>query len=194
MRLAAALVTTLFIAGCGSQPIPEAPSAYLEDAVGDAEPRYDIVRANLTEFNGSLVLRLEIRNYAKGLPLFDARIDTSLGEFYARLLLEPSGERPEQGRWIGDDRVETIEPCWIPSFPTDENSPGPWLIFIEFLNNRTGFDRGPGGTIRSLSVETMDANGTVRDTAVHESEFRVGGGPNPYGESCPLIEERRRLA
>jgi hypothetical protein len=193
MRRAALLAILLLLAGCGSKPAPTVPDVYLVDASGDAAARYDIVRANFTELNGSLALRIEIRNYAEGLPLVDARIGTSLGDYYARLVIEPTRVRAEQGRWVGDERRDPIEGCWFRSLPTNPDSPGPWWIFLEFLHNRTGFESG-GGTVRSLTMVTMDENGTQQDSAEHLGEFRVRGGPNPYAPDCPMNNERRALA
>ena len=193
---ALALVSLILLAGCNyTQEVP-LPGRYLTDDDGDAEPRFDILAANFTELNGSLVLRLTIKNYAEGMPLFDAVVSTTSGDHFARVVYDPtrSGNlkaKAESGRWDGGQAVDVYEACWLPNFPTDPEDPGPWWIFVELLHDRTGL--ADGGSVTGLSVQTHDIEGPTEDEAVHEEEMPVRGGENAYADRdppCPLFHER----
>lgn len=199
------------LAGC-HQPPPVSPTPrdvpYLTDAAGDAPPRYDILSANYTELSGSLVVRIDIQNYADGLPLFLVRFNatpTSLPdsqEFFARVVPDPS--RPtspqvsaEAGRVRRDPegiRFEEVHAtCWTRSQPSSATGTD-WRLYIELLHNRTGLSAG--GTLQDLYVETRDLAGTEQDQAERRQVLPVAGGPNPYlGRSpeCPLQHERANL-
>lgn len=201
----ASAVLLLLLPGCASTAGPP-PSTYLVDARGDASPRYDIVRANFTELNGSLVLWIEMDNYAAGLPLLEARAraETPGGatEMYAWIQPDPGKTsapqvRVEVGRVLHGAFAPGHETCWIPSHPIQADDPGPWYILIDLLHNMTGF--ADGTTVRDLRLRTTDPNGTLQDEAKHRGSFRVEGRPNPYVDLrppqawCPLLHEGRRL-
>lgn len=202
-RLVAVLLLVLPTAGCAQAPPP--PERYLVDAENEAPARYDIVRANFTELNGSLVLWIELRNFAEGLPLLEARIPAKDGathaEVYVRLRADP-GRRTlpqataEVGRMMGDAYGTPNETCWIPSQPADPRE-RPWFLVFDLLHNMTGFDGG--ATITSLRLSTSDPNGSQMDEASHDERFHVEGRANPYAENgppaswCPLLNEGRRL-
>lgn len=192
--VAVLLALVLPLAGCSGRPAPPpaGPGPYLTDDVGDAEPQYDLVEARWFELNGSLALRVQVKDYTKGLPLVEARMTTDDASFYVRLLLDPSKPAPpkvraETGSFKGDQHRPKGPACWFPSFPTRSGSDEPWWIVLEFLDNVTGLEGG--GHVRGLAVTTADTQGNEKDRAERAATLAVQGRPNPY-EDCPLGHER----
>lgn len=194
-------VFLLLAAGCTS-PTPEAPpftspasSRVLVDAIGDAAPSYDIIALDLFELNGSVAVRLEVKNYATGFPLFEARFTTTAGDHFVRLVYDPTIRqgtqvRAESGPIVEGERRDPGVACWFPSLPTDRTSPDPWWIVTEILHNRTGLENG--GRITSITVDTSDTEGRPQDHAEARPDFAVKGGANPH-QDCPLNHERGRV-
>lgn len=187
------------LAGCVERDAADSGREYMVDASGDAEARFDIVAANLTELSGSLALRVHVRNYADGLPLFEAHLDTSAGEHFARLVPDPSRTvspqvRAESGRLASPAPSDAYETCWFRSHPSQVDADEPWWLFIEFLHNETGLEQG--GTVYRLTLVTRDAAGADQDTAGATRDFPVAGGSNPYAGAtppCPLLNQRHEL-
>lgn len=204
--LGTAILVLLLVSGCARAPPAAQVEDYLVDAQDDAPPRFDILRANFTELNGSLVLWVQIQNYAEGLPLLEARMHArtaaGAGEVYARIVRDPEKRTlPQVATHVGRMEDGTFGPgtetCMIPSMPVDRQGAGPWYVLVDLLHNMTGFDHG--AKVSDLRLRALDANGTVRDEASHTQTFAVRGGPNPYAEYrpprywCPLANEGHRL-
>lgn len=196
MRLGVAVGVVVIVAGCSS---PKLSPFELVDARGDAAPRFDLLRANLTELPGSLALAVEVANFAEGLPFFEARLEHSAGVHYARLVPDPTRAqapqaRAETGRWADGQRLDASDACWFPSFPGRANGAGPWLLVVELLHNRTGL--ASGDHVLALGISMMNETGVVQDEGSHRGAFRVGGGSNPYLSrvpDCPLFQHRERF-
>lgn len=204
MRRAAGIVLGLvLVAGC-LRPSPAPPEeifpVFVVDDLGDAEPRYDIQMANFTELSGSLVVRIEILNYAEGLPMVEARLKTTAGDHFARLVPDPTKPtepqvRAEAGRLEGDERLDVYETCYLRSHPSRTDAPGAWYIFLELLHNETGL--AEGGEVSRLDLTAADVEGSVKDEAGMDGAFFVAGGANPYAAgdpNCPMANEQGRLS
>lgn len=198
MRSATLLAFIVLVAACvKAPPVPtDSPISSNPETSGDAPARFDILFADLRELNGSIVVRIQIRNYADGLPLTEARLTTDSGTFFTRLVEDPARPstpkvRAETGIYVADRHEDSVPACWFPSFPLNPQSSGPWWIFLEVPHNRTSL--ADGGVIHRLAVMTRDENATLRDEAVTLQSFPVRGGANPYTDRdppCPLHHER----
>lgn len=196
----------ILASGCANKGYGDDPQrtvqpgqAYLTDPAGDAPgARWDIVEATLFELNGSFVVRVEIENYAEGLPLMEAVIQAAGNTHYSRMTTQPCGPSGlpcgEEGRGTPQDGTPLGDACWIPSFPSDPNSEDPWWIALEFLHNRTGLHNG--GLVTSLTVTTRNVSGDTMDEATAAAAWKVRGGTNPYAggdPSCPSKNERAAI-
>lgn len=194
MKILTFLSAALFLSGC-ARVASNTSSAYLADDVGDAPPNLDIVRANFTELNGSLVVRVELQNYNASVPLLVARLTTDTGTFGARLVPDPTKPTPprvraEVARVDADPAEQPRSACWLPSYPANPRASGPWLILLEWTHDLTALEGG--GEVRALELSAVNEDGVVQDRASATGRFAVHGGANPYAPDCPLNHERAR--
>lgn len=202
--LTPALLLGALLSGCTKPPTELIPFAF-SDPAGDAPARFDIRAINFTELNGSLVLRVDLDNFAEGLPFVEARLEASTDEgrveSYAQLAGNPAKRTLPQvsayvGRIVRGEHQVAGETCYLPSFPTDPQGEGPWFILVDLLHNMTGFEQG--AKVRSVQIWTAAGlDQPPQDEARSDQDFSVRGGSNPHAEeapedtACPLFYEGR---
>ena len=201
MRVAI-LFALFLLAGCFKPSEPPLPSQtvvagqeYLNDPI-DQETRdvYDLVRANFTELNGSVVLSVELRDVHSPIPrlvnVFDVVTEGGRRTYYARTIADLNRPAPhinyELGR-IEDGKEERIgNICGIHG--AAETPP---RILFDLPHNLTGLE--DGGTLVRLHIEVHDfETETLYDAGDAEKSLAIRGGPNPHGDTCPLVAERAK--
>jgi hypothetical protein len=195
------LLSLFLLAGCFDPPTPPLPTTsvvagqeYLHDTVDeDVRDVYDLVRANFTELNGSVVLSVELRDVYNPVPrlvnVFDVVIDGERRTLYARTIPDMSRPAPHINYELGSIEDGTEKPigniCGIHG-----SAETPPRVMFDLPHNMTGLE--DGGTLVRLHIEVHDfETETLYDSGDAEKSFAVKGGPNPH-ETCPLVAERAR--
>lgn len=197
-----AVVLTLFLlAGCFKDPGPPAPTdtvvpgdSYLMDPEEpEIQEEYDLLRADFRELNGSVVLAVGLRDVDvhEGLPRLTAFFDVEQEgrrSYVVRTVPDPSRGgtqiRYDLAR-LADGNEETIGSLCAVAQSAKE----PYEIQVDLLHNMTGLEAG--GAIVSLRVDVGDFESEeIFDSAQAQRQYDVKGGPNPHGETCPLVAER----
>ena len=198
MRVLAIVIVTL-LAGCSKDdPIPLPTEtfvpgdAYFDDPVDeDVDAVYDLLRANFTELNGSLVLSIELRDVYSPVPRLVNVFDVVVGEqrttFIARTIPDTSRPAPsisyELVRVEGGSETILGRICGIHGMAEK-----PPRVMFDLPHNMTGLEGG--GSLVRLHTEVHNfEDETLYDSADAEKGYAVKGGPNPY-DTCPLIAER----
>lgn len=192
------IASLLLLAGCGKPPIPLptetlAPGdSYLTDAADpDLDDVYDLLQANFTELNGSLVLSVELRDVYSPIPrlvnVFDVVVDGTRTTFIARTVPDPSKPAPSIDYELAriEDGQDTVLGSICGIHGMAEKPP---RIMFDLPHNWTGLEAG--GTLAKLHIEVHNfEDETLYDSGDAEKSLAVKGGPNPHG-TCPLIAER----
>ncbi len=193
------IASLLLLGGCFERdPIPlptqtvTPGEAYLEDAVDpDTRDVYDLLRANFTELNGSLVLSVELRDVYSPVPrlvnVFDVVVGGTRTTFIARTVPDPSKPAPSIDYELA--RIEEGQDKFLGSICGIHGmAEKPPRIMFDLPHDLTGLQAG--GTLAKLHIEVHNfEDETLYDSGDAEKSLAVKGGPNPHG-MCPLIAER----
>jgi hypothetical protein len=193
------LALLLATAGCFKPADPPTPTqtvapgnAFLVDPVDpELKAVYDLLDANFTELNGSVVLSVHMRDVFNEVPrvlnVFDVIAEGERRSYFARII--PDLNRPpphinyELGRLV-DGREEVLGTiCGIHG--AAEKPP---RILFDLPHDMTGLVGG--GSIVRLHIEVRSfQEERLLDVGDAEKTFPVRGGNNPH-ETCALVAER----
>jgi len=193
------LASLVLLAGCFKPyplPVPTETvtpgESYLVDAVDpDTRDVYDLLRANFTELNGSLVLSVELRDVYSPVPrlvnVFDVVIGETRTTYIARTV--PDASRPAPSINYELVRVENGQDNVLgPICGIHGMAEKPPRVMFDLPHNLTGLEAG--GSLVRLHIEVHNfEDDTLYDSGDAEKTLAVKGGPNPH-DTCPLIAER----